>query len=160
MTNIVERLHQQGVTNITDGDVVDKLLSALNESFVPIMSEIKQRPDYEELHYVEVMTLMSIHEENMELENANQESSFESEGEILSHYGSSNEEEDVENQHTITRELEIFTQRISDLKRENLCLTNDDKFDAPESSRRKLPPKDISCFKCKLYGHIIADLPS
>ena len=33
------------------------------------MAEIMQRPDYEELHYVEVMTLLSIHEEKMELEN-------------------------------------------------------------------------------------------
>ena len=43
------------------------------------------------------MTLLSIHEEKMELENANQESSSESEGEILSHYGSSEEEEYIEN---------------------------------------------------------------
>ena len=68
MTNIVERLHQQGVTDITDRDVVNKLLGALEESFDSIVSEIKQRPDYEELHYVEVMTLLSIHEEKMELE--------------------------------------------------------------------------------------------
>mgnify|MGYP007071361011 CR=1 FL=1 len=102
LTNIVERLHQRGVTDITDRDVVNKLLSALDESFDPIVAEIKQRLDYEEFHYVEVMTLLLIHEEKMELENADQESSSESEGEILSHYGSSEEEEDVENQHTIT----------------------------------------------------------
>ena len=107
------------------------------------------------------MTLLSIHEEKMELENANQESSSESEGEILSHYGSSEEEEeeDVENQHTITRELEILTQRLSDLKRHNLYLTNNDDPDEPESSRRRLPPKDMKGFKCKLYGHVIADCP-
>ena len=61
------------------------------------------------------MTLLSIHEEKMELENANQESS-ENEGEILSHYGSFEEEEDVENQHTVTQELEMLTRRLSDLK--------------------------------------------
>ena len=55
------------------------------------------------------MTLLSIHEEKIELENGDQESSLESEGEILSHYGSSHEEEDAENQHTITRELEMLT---------------------------------------------------
>jgi hypothetical protein len=49
------------------------------------------------------MTLLSIHEEKMELENGNQESSSESEGEIISQYGSS-QEEDVENQHTVTRD--------------------------------------------------------
>ena len=97
LTNIVERLHQRGVTDITDKDVVNKLLSALDATFNPIIAEIKQRPDYEELHYVEVMTLMSLHEEKMELENANQESSSESEGEILSRYGNSEEEEDIEN---------------------------------------------------------------
>ena len=105
------------------------------------------------------MTLLSIHEEKMELENANQESSSESEGEILSHYGSSEEEEDVKNQHSITRELEMLTQRLSDLKRHNLYLTNYDEPDKPESSRRRLPPKDMKCFKCKLYGHLIADCP-
>jgi hypothetical protein len=70
LTNIVERLHQLGVTDITDRDVVNKMLSALDATFNPIIAEIKQRPDYEELHYVEVMTLLSLHEENMELENA------------------------------------------------------------------------------------------
>nr|XP_020177564.1 uncharacterized protein LOC109763117 [Aegilops tauschii subsp. strangulata] len=106
----VERLHQLGVTDITNKDVVNKLLSALDESFDLVVSEIKQRTDYEELHHVEIMTLLSIHEEKMELETANQESSSEGKGEILSHYGSSEAEEDVENQHSITRELEMLTQ--------------------------------------------------
>ena len=44
----------------------------------------------------------------MELENAYQEPSSEGEGEILSNYGSSHDEEDVENQCTITRELEML----------------------------------------------------
>ena len=118
---------------------------------------MKQRPDYEELHYVGVMTLLSIHEEKMELENADQESSSESEGEILSHYGSS-QEEDIENQHTITRELEMLTERLSDLRRQNRCLTNDDEFDPPESSRR-LPPKEMKFFKCKQLYHLISDYP-
>jgi hypothetical protein len=160
LTNIVERFHQRGVTDITDRDVVNKLLSTLDSTFDPIVAEIKQRPEYEELHYVEIMTLLSLHEEKMELENANQESSSEGEGEILSHCGSEQEEEDIENQHTITRELEMLTERLSDLRRQNLCLTNDDEFDLPESSRRRLPPKDMKCFKCKLYGHLIADCPS
>src|SRR3989337_2057819 len=159
LTNIVERLHQRGVTDITDRDVVNKLLNSLDATFDPIIAEIKQRPDYEELRYVEVMTLLSIHEEKMELENTNQESSSESDGEILSHYGSSKEEEDIKNQHTITQELEMLTQRLSDLKRHNLYLVNDEEFHAPESSRRRLPPKDMKCFKCKLYGHVIADCP-
>ena len=63
LTNIVERLHQWGVTDITDKDVVNKLLSALDATFHPIIAELKQRPDFEELHYVEVMTLLSLHEE-------------------------------------------------------------------------------------------------
>ena len=62
LANIVERLHQQGVTDITDRDVVNKLLSALDATFDRTVAEIKQRPDYEELHYVEVMSLLSIHE--------------------------------------------------------------------------------------------------
>ena len=87
LTNIVERLHQRGVTDITDRDVVNKRLSALDATFDPIIAEIKQRPDYEELHYVEIMMLLSLHGEKMELENVDQESSSEGEGEILSHYG-------------------------------------------------------------------------
>ena len=75
LTNIVERLHQRRVTDIIDRYVVNKLLSAFDATFDPIIVVIKQRPDYEELHYVEIMTLLSIHEEKMELENADQESS-------------------------------------------------------------------------------------
>ena len=80
LANIFERLHQRGVTDIINKDVVNKLLGALSTTFNPIIAEIKQRPDYEELHYVEVMTLLSLHEEKMELENADQESSSEGEG--------------------------------------------------------------------------------
>ena len=88
----------------------------------------------------------------MELENADQESSSEGEGEILSNYGSSHEEEYIENQHTITGELEMLTQRLSDLRRHNLYLTDDDEPDLPESSRR-LSPKEMKCLKCKQFGH-------
>ena len=63
LTNIVKRLHQRGVRDITDKDVVNRLLSALDATFDLIVTEIKQIPDFEELHYIEVMTLLSIHEE-------------------------------------------------------------------------------------------------
>ena len=53
----------------------------------------------------------------------------------------------------------MLTQRLSGLKRHNLYLVNDEEFHAPESSRRNVPPKDMRCFKCKLYGHVIADCP-
>ena len=45
LTNIVERLHQRGVTDITYRDVVNKLLSALDATFDPIVAEIRRRPD-------------------------------------------------------------------------------------------------------------------
>ena len=76
--------------------MVNTLLSALDATFDPIVAEIKQGLAYEELHYIEVKTLLSIHEEKMELENGYEDYSSESEGEIISHYGSS-QEEDVEN---------------------------------------------------------------
>jgi hypothetical protein len=76
LTNIVERLHQRGVKDITDQDVINKMLSALDACFDPIIDEIKQRPDYEELHYVEIMMLLTIHEEKMEQENEQPESSL------------------------------------------------------------------------------------
>ena len=76
----------------------------------------------------------------------------------------------------------MLTQRLSDLKRHNLYLTNNDELDEPESSRRRLTPKDMKClmnedefdlpessrrlptkemkcFKCKQFGHLIADYP-
>ena len=56
---------------MTDRDVVNKLLSALDETFDPIVAKIKQIPYYEELHYVEVMALLSIHEGKVELEKTN-----------------------------------------------------------------------------------------
>jgi hypothetical protein len=82
-------------------DVVDKLLDSLNESYATVIFEIKERPDFEELHYAEIMTLLSIHEEKFGLANPLPRYSSE-EGEILSDYGSSHEseeyeEEDVEN---------------------------------------------------------------
>ena len=52
----------------------------------------------------------------------------------------------------------MLKERLSDVRRQNLCLTNDDEFDLPKSLR-KLPPKEIKCFKCKQFSHFIADCP-
>ena len=83
LTNIVGQLHQPGVKVITDQDVVNKLLSTLDATYDPIVAKIKPRPYYEELHYVETMTLLTIHEEKMEQENEQPKSSLEREREIL-----------------------------------------------------------------------------
>ena len=144
LSNILERLHQHGVKYITDQDVINKTLSALDACFDPIVPKIKQRPDYEELHYVEIMTLLTIHEEKMEQENEQPKSSSESEGEILSNYDSSHEEEDVENQHSVTRKLEMLTECLNNLRRQNIYLTNADEDDPSESSRR-LTQKEMEC---------------
>ena len=114
LTNLVERLHQRGVTDITYRDVVKKLLSDLDALFDSIAAEIKQKPYFKELHYVEIMNMLTIHEEKLELENGQPDTSSVSEGEILSHCSSSqDEEEDVENQHPITKELEMLTERVN-----------------------------------------------
>jgi hypothetical protein len=140
---------------------VDKLLDSLDESYATIISEIKERPDFEELHYAEIMTLLSIHEEKFGLGNPLPRYSSE-EGEIFSDYGSSHEseeheEEDVENQHSIQRGMEILTERLSQLRSRNLQLTNS--LEANETSSRRLPPMDTKCYKCKMFGHVIKNCP-
>lgn len=91
LTNIVDRLRQWGIEDITDHDVINKLFSALDETFDLVVSEIKARPDFEELHSVEIMTLLTIHEKKMEMENSQSESSLDEEWEIFSDYGSGHE---------------------------------------------------------------------
>src|SRR3989337_3578128 len=117
LASIVERLQQRGFDEISDRDIVDKILDSLDESYATVISEIKERPDFEELHYAEIMTLLTIHEEKFGLANPLPRYSSE-EGEVLSDYGSSHEskeheEEDVENQHSIQREMEILTERLN-----------------------------------------------
>ena len=51
LSSIVERLRQRGFDKISDLDIVDKILDSLDESYATIISEIKERPDFEELHY-------------------------------------------------------------------------------------------------------------
>lgn len=104
------------------------------------------------------MELLIVHEEQLEKERGQADSSSEDEGEILSDYGNSNEEE-YENQHTITRDLEMLTERLNSLRRRNMCLTRSPKDDSTSSSRR-LPPLEISCYKCKNFGHYITDCPA
>ena len=92
LSNIVERLQQKGVEDISDHDAVEKLLQSLDDSFDSLVATIKERSDYENLRLDEVMELLIVHEEQLEKERGQADSSSEEEGEILSDYGSSNEE--------------------------------------------------------------------
>lgn len=105
------------------------------------------------------MKLLNIHEEDLEKEGGQDDSSSNGEGEILSNYGSLDEENEYVNQHTITRYLEILTERLNALRRHNLCLTRPSEDDAPDTSRR-VRPQDISCFKCKSFDHYTIDCPT
>lgn len=133
---------------------MERLLASHDESFDPMITTIKERPDYEVLQLVDVMKLLNAQEEEFEKEQS--DSSSEEEGEILSNYGSSNEEE-YENQHTITRDLDALTERLNELRRHNMCLARSDKEESGQS--RRLPPLDICCYKCKSFGHYIIDCP-
>ena len=52
----------------------------------------------------------------------------------------------------------MLTERLSDLRRQNLYLVNDDEDDMPKSSRQ-LPPKEMKCFKCKEFDYLIVIAP-
>lgn len=52
---IAERLHRRRITDITEKDVVNKLLSTRDACFESIIAEIKLRSDFEELHYLEAL---------------------------------------------------------------------------------------------------------
>jgi hypothetical protein len=121
LSNLVERLHQRGVEYITDQNVVEKYLKSLDDSFDPIVAKIKEKPDYEDLQSAKIMELLVIHEELLEKEKGQSNSSSEEEGEILSDYDSSHNE-DYENRHTITRDLEIPIECLNTLRRKNLSL--------------------------------------
>ena len=68
LSSIIEQLPQRGVEDISDHDVVEKLLQSLDNSFNSLVVTIKERSDYENLHSAEVMELLIDHEEQLETE--------------------------------------------------------------------------------------------
>jgi hypothetical protein len=104
------------------------------------------------------MEILIVHEQQLEKERGQADSSIEVEGEILSDYGSSNEE-DYEHQHTITRDLETLAERLNSFRRQNPCLSRSPEDDSISSSRRLLH-LEISCYKCKNFAHYITNYPT
>lgn len=125
LSNIVDRLPHLGVEDISDHDVVEKLLKSLNKSFDTLVLTIKGRPDYESLSSAEVIEILISHEEQLEKENGQldlnslENLSLDEEQEIMSDYGGSTDEEH-ENPHSIMRELESLTKWFNNLRQENM----------------------------------------
>lgn len=63
LMSIIDRLKHLGVKDISDHDVVKKLLQSLNKSSDALVLTIKEIPDYESLSSVEVIEFLISHEE-------------------------------------------------------------------------------------------------
>lgn len=124
---------------------------------------IKERPEYGSLSSAEIMELLISHEELEEKKesesdlNSLENLALDDEAEILPDYEGSVDEE-FKNSNSITRELELLSERVNSLRQKNMYqgMSLEDNYMLSSGPK---PPCDISCFKCKRFRHFYLRLP-
>src|ERR1043165_7296741 len=162
LTDISNELQALGATDITDHEVVKKLLRSLDASFDILTMMIEERPDFKTLDPADILERLNAHEmkifEKRELYGTTQKVRA---LKAKARKSSSDEdsEADSDDPEALSRELALLTRKFQKFSRRNrfggssrstfIKTKDDDSID----SRKRV------CHKCKKPGHYIADCP-
>src|SRR3954469_19213598 len=162
LTDISNELQALGATDITDHEVVKKLLRPLDASFDILSMMIEERPDLKTLDPADILERLNAHElklsEKRELYGTTpkvralkakaRKTSYDEESEA-----------DSDDPEALSRELSLLTRKFQKFTRRNRfgvssrSTSRRTKDDDSVDSRKRV------CHKCKKPGHYIADCP-
>src|SRR3954463_9875630 len=162
LTDISNELQALGATDITDHEVVKKLLRSLDDSFEILSMMIQERHDFKTLDPADILERLNAHElklsEKRELYGITpkvralkykaREASSDDESEA-----------DSDDPEALSRELALLTKKFQKFTRKNRFGGS-----SRSSSRRtkdddSVDSRKMVCHKCKKPGHYIADCP-
>ncbi|KAI5000905.1 hypothetical protein ZWY2020_010864 [Hordeum vulgare] len=162
LTDISNELQALGARDITDHEVVKKLLRSLDSSFDTLVLMIQERPDYKMLDPADILEMLNTHEFQLEEKKDLYGPRYSRPRALKARAISSSEEEDTDDSFG---DPEEFGQELAMLVRKFQRFTRRGQFG--KSSRRDMKKSESSsedykkrtCHKCKKSGHYIADCP-
>src|ERR1041385_4379428 len=162
LTDISNELQALGAADITDHEVVKKLLRSLDDSFEFLSLMIEERPDFKTLDPADILERLNAHE----LKLSKKRDLYCSTPKVRALKGrarrvSSDEESetDTDNPETLSHELDLLTRKFQRFTKKNRFGNS-----SRSSSRKRKDDDSIEtrkrvCHKCKKPGHYIAECP-
>src|SRR3954470_20656032 len=163
LTDISNELQALGATDITDHEVVKKLLRSLEDSFEILSLMIQERPDFKTLDPADILERLNAHElklsEKRDLYSSTPKvRALKARARRVSYDDES--EADTDDPETLSRELALLTRKFQRFTKKN-------RFGGSSRSSSSIKSKDDDsvearkrvCHKCKKPGHYIAECP-
>ena len=146
-----------GAEDITDHEIVKKLLRSLDSSFDALVLMIKERPDFKSLDPADVMERLNTHEAQEEEKRDMYGYSYRENHALKAAADSSldaedNADEDSDDPDSIIKDLVQMTRRIQHFLKKSL-------FSKKNLGSNSKSSRDYTCFKCWKTGHLIPDCP-
>src|SRR4051812_10929220 len=163
LTDISNELQALGAADITDHEVVKKLLRSLDDSFEFLSLMIQERPDFKTLDPADILERLNAHE----LKLSEKRDLYSSTPKVHAlkararRVSSDDESEaDTDDPETLSRELALLTRKFQRFTKKN-------RFGGSSRSSSSRKSKDDDsvearkrvCHKCKKPGHYIAECP-
>src|SRR3990170_1914553 len=161
LSDIANELQGLGAKDITDHEVVKKLLRSLDSSFDTLVLMIRERPDFKNIDSADIMERLNTHEEQEEEKRDLYGSSHRKCHALKAVAESSlegNAKEDLDDPERISKDLTLITKRFQRLHKKNQFQKKGSSNSGGSKSLSK-PTRDYTCFKCKQHGHVISDCP-
>ena len=158
--NIANELQGLGAKDITDHEVVKKLLRSLDSSFDTLVLMIKERPDFKLLDSADIMERLNTHEEQEEEKRDLYGSSYRKSHALKAVANSSSEDnadEESDDPESISKDLALITKCFQRFRKKNQFQKKGSSNSGNSKSSSK-PSGDYTCFKCKKPGHFISRL--
>src|SRR3954471_16152540 len=162
LTDISNELQALNATDITDHEVVKKLLRSLDASFDILSMMIKERPDFKTLDPAEILERLNAHE----LKLSEKRDLYGTTPKVhtlkaKTRKASSDEESeaDSDDPEALSRELALLTRKFQKFTRKNHFGGSSRSTSRRTKDGDSVDSRKRVCHKCKKPGHYIADCP-
>src|SRR3954469_23186589 len=162
LTDISNELQALGAADITDHEVVKKLLRSLDDSFEFLSLMIQERPDFKTLDPPDILERLNAHE----LKLSEKRDLYSSTPKVhalkaRARRVSSDEESEADTDHpeTLSRELALLTRKFQRFTKKNRFGSSSRSSSRKSKDDDSVEARKRVCHKCKKPGHYIAECP-